>query len=244
MDFDAASKLLIIYSIFVKYVLKWECNKAVHLLFVYFKEVYDSVRREVLYNIPNEFDIPMKLVRLIKMCLNETYSSVRVGKHLFDMFPIRDGLKQGVALSQLLFYFGLEYTIRRVRVNHDGLKINSTHQLLVYVDDVNILGGSVHTIKKSTDALVVASNETGLLVNGDKTKYMVMSRYRNAGRSHSIKIDNSSLEGVEDFKYLGITVTNQNSFRREFRADLSQGMVAVIRCRIFVFLFTIPKYKY
>jgi len=90
----------------------------------------------------------MKLIRLIKICLNKTYGRLRVGKHLSDMFPIRNGLKQRDALSPLLFNFALEYAIRRVQVNQDGLKLNGTHQLLVDVDNVNTLGGSVHTIKK------------------------------------------------------------------------------------------------
>jgi len=72
------------------------------------------------------------------------------------------------------------------------MKLNCTHQLLVYADDVNILCGSVHTIKKITEALVVASKEIGLEWNADKTKYMVMSRDQDAGRSQSIKIDNRS----------------------------------------------------
>jgi len=101
---------------------KWEFNEAVHQLFIDFKKAYNSVRREVFYNILIEFGIPMKLVRLIKMCLTETYSRVRVGKNLSDMFPIRNGLKQGDGLSPLLFNFALKYAIRGAQVSQDDLK--------------------------------------------------------------------------------------------------------------------------
>ena len=93
-----------------------------------------------MYNILIEFGIPKKLVSLIKMCLTEMYSRVRVGKNLSEMFPIRNGLKQGDALSPLLFNFALEYAIKRVQVNQDDLKLSDRHQLLAYADDVNILG--------------------------------------------------------------------------------------------------------
>jgi hypothetical protein len=94
----------------------------------------------------------IRLVRLIKMCLTETDNRVRVCKNLFDMFPIRNCLKQGDTLSPLLVNFGVEYPIRRVQVNHDRLKLNGTHQLLVYAVDVNMLG-EVYIIQWKTQKL-------------------------------------------------------------------------------------------
>jgi len=184
---------------------------------IVFKKAYDSVRREVMCNTVSECGIPMKLVMLIKMCLNETKTRVLVGRHLSDMFSIRNGLKQGDALLSLLFKFALDYAIRRVQVNQDGLKLNGTHQLLVYADDANISVGSVRAVKKNTDALLASSKEIGLEVNADKTKYVVMSRDQNAGQSHNIKMDNSSFERVEEFRYLGTTFTNPNSIQEEIK---------------------------
>ena len=91
---------------------------------------------------------------------------------------------------------------------------------MVYADDVNILGGNVHTMKENIEALLVISKETGLEVNADKTQYMVMSRDQNAGRSHDLKIYNSSSERVEEFKYLRTTLTNQNSIQEEIKSRL------------------------
>ncbi len=186
-----------------------------HQLFIDFKKAYNSVRWEDLYNILMEFGFPKKLIRLIKMCLTETYSRVRVGKYLSDMFPIINGLKKGNGLSPLLFNFALVYAIRRVHVNQDGLKLNGTHQLLAYAVDINVLGGGIYTVKENAEALVVATKEFGIEVNVDKTKYMVMSREQTAGLSHTLKFDSSSIERVKELKIFGTNLANQNSINDE-----------------------------
>jgi hypothetical protein len=98
-----------------------------------------------------EFRVPMKLVRLIKMHLNKMYSKVHIDKHLSDNFPTQNGLKQGDALFPLLFNFALEYAIRKDQENQVGLKLIGTNQLLIYADDVNLLGDNIDTRKKTKE---------------------------------------------------------------------------------------------
>jgi len=196
-----------------------------HQLFIEFKTAYASVRREILFNVLIEFGISIKLVGIIKMCLTEAHSRFRVGKNLSDMLPFRNGLKKGDALSPLLFNFVLDYAFRSVQVKQDGLKLNVTHYLLVYADDVNIFGGNVPTIKEHVEALIVARKEIGLEVNANKPKYMVMSRDKNAGQSHNTKIGKRFFETVKEFKYFGTTSTSQNSIQEEIRSSLKPGNV-------------------
>ena len=108
----------------------------------------------------------MKLAKLIKICLNGSSNGVRVGTCLCDMFSVKS------YLLPLFLNFAVEHAISRVQANQDDLKLNGTNQFLVYADDINILGGSIHTIRKNIEALVIASKETGLEVKAEKTKYM------------------------------------------------------------------------
>jgi hypothetical protein len=115
----------------------------------------------------------------------------------------------------------LEYAIRRVQENQEGLILNGTHQPLTYADNVNIVRENIDTIQRNTKALLDASKEVGLEVNPEKTKYILVSRCQKAGQRQSIKVGNMSFEGVAKSKYLGTTLTDKNCIHEDIKSRIN-----------------------
>jgi hypothetical protein len=165
---------------------------------------------------------------MTKMCL---YSKAHIGKHLSDSFLFQNGLKQGDASLLLLFNFALVYANGKVQENQLGLKLNGTCSLLVYADDMNLLGDDLGTTNKNKETLINAGKEVGLKVNTEKIVYMLVSHHQNIGQYRDMKLENKSFENVSQFKYLETTVTNQNFIQEE-----SKTMLVTIQSRTFCLL--------
>lgn len=195
---------------------RWEYAQDIHSLFVDFTKAYDSVDKMTLVKILRAFGIPDKLVRLIKAVTQVSKLRVRVGNSLTEEFEVATGLKQGDALSPMLFNLILEHVIRKV-LNHDsGVELNGKHQIIGYADDLALLGTCANEVRIMAKTLEEEGRKVGLRINQDKTEYFHMRRYKDTrARRKDLVVEGTTYKGVEKFKYLGCTVTDTNERHEE-----------------------------
>jgi len=192
----------------------YEIGKDLHLVFVHYKQAYDSVDKEELWKVLVILGIPKKYTNVIKACYEKILCRVCYIQGISDPFKVKSGLKQWDALSPALFNLALEKIIRDTN-NDRRMEISNEQVMLAYADDIVLMGGTKEEIINSTSKLINASKGIGLHVNEGKTKYMVVSR--RPPNIDSIVVNNYKFEKVDNFKYLGVNINNKNDMHIAYR---------------------------
>ena len=200
-----------------------EYNLQTHHLFIDFKAAYDSVKRNELWQIMLENGFPTKLVKLIRATLDGSKSCVRVADEVSTSFVTLDGLKQGDALSNLLFNIALEGAIRRAGVQRNGTIITRSHMLLGVADDIDTIGINGRVVEEAFEPFKRETANIGLTINATKTKYMVAGRSRgsNSDVGSEVVFGGEKFEVVDEFVYLGTLVTCDNDVTREVKRRIA-----------------------
>lgn len=193
-----------------------EFDKDVHVLFVDFRKAYDSIHRESLLNILKDFEFPRKIINLIGASLNHTDIQVKIGNGTSQPTRVTTGLRQGDALSPVLFNLVLERVIREMNISEGVILGQIRIGMLAYADDIALLGEDLDMIKRLGSNLINTAKKVGLTVNEEKTEYLVASRRnRNGGLEQYIKIEELKFKRVSQFKYLGSMITEDNDIKTE-----------------------------
>ena len=175
-----------------------------------------------MWSILEYFKIPKKLIDLLKMCYKDTRSRVKVGGELSGVFGTRSGLKQGCALSTLLFNLILEWVMRHTPPNTTPIKIGD-HEIdrLAFADDVDLMGEKLGGVVTTYTNFKQTARRPGLEINQDKTK--VMRATREEDEEGHVLMAGDRLEMVSQFKYLGSTVHSKNIIEREVTLRIGAG---------------------
>uniref|UniRef100_A0A0A9WMC2 Reverse transcriptase domain-containing protein n=1 Tax=Lygus hesperus TaxID=30085 RepID=A0A0A9WMC2_LYGHE len=217
------------------------------MLFIDYKQAFDRVDRNQLYRALQEFSIPVKLINLIKMTMNRTQAKVLVGKISSRNFEVTGGVRQGEALSAILFNLALHKAAKRVE-NRGSLTSRSS-QIMGYADDLAILGHTERAVREVFVELEQESKKLGLMINKEKTKYLVISPSETRRVARNLKIRPYSFEGVNSFKYLGVEINSENLISREIRNRIMAanrayfGLANLFKSRLLTRKTKVPLYK-
>ncbi|KAL4096954.1 hypothetical protein QTP88_021820 [Uroleucon formosanum] len=202
----------------------WEYDKNLCVLFVDFKKAYDSIHRPSLINIMKEFSFPKKLINLVEATLKYTEIEVKAANRASEPVRVTMGLRQGDALSPVLFNLVLEKVIREANITGGFSVGQTTVDLLAYADDIAILGNNVEEVKSSCRKLMKTAGKVGLQINDEKTEYILVNRREvNYRQGEIMEVDNHSFKRVSHFNYLGSILTNDNNIKVEIDTRLKKG---------------------
>lgn len=195
-----------------------------HMLFVDFKEAFDSVNRKELRKALEELEVPQKLVRLIIMTMSGSKSKVKLGNKMSEAFEFTKGVKQGDGLSATLFLIALHQAVKHLV--HPEPIFHESSQLCAYADDIDVIALSKEKLVELYEELEQRAESLGLVVNEAKTKYMVVSASEAIREPQDLVIGAKKFEGVARFKYLGNMLDNEANTTTAIKDRLQSGNAA------------------
>ncbi|CAG9829791.1 unnamed protein product [Diabrotica balteata] len=191
-----------------------EYKLELEMLFIDFKQAFDSIKRNVLMTALKKLKIPHKLRKLIEMTMRTTKISIKTQRGETEEFSINKGMKQGDALSTTLFNLALEYVLRNI--NKGNLRTRGG-QIIAYADDIVIIAKNRKIMKEMLEEIREKGEVMGLRLNQEKTKILRLGK---KPMKEKIKIGSSEFEEVEYFKYLGVTISKSGERKSEIKEKI------------------------
>ena len=190
-------------------------------LFIDFRQAFDKMNREKIYTNLLTLGIPNKLVKMIKMTLNSTIARVAIYGEVTESFEINTGVRQGDALSTLLFNLTLEAAIRKLQLR--GCLNTKSVQICAYADDIVICARSRNALIETLNKLEREAGAVGLHINDQKTKYMVCARTGIRDHASELRVGSHTFEKVDNFIYLGSEISSEGNINSEIQRRIHAG---------------------
>ncbi|KAL1448299.1 hypothetical protein WDU94_008926, partial [Cyamophila willieti] len=223
---STTDQIFIVKEAIAKY---WEFNRDFYLTFVDFSKAYDSLNRRKIWHKMEIFGVPDKIINLARLCTEDSKCKVKVNGLTSSSFNVNTGVRQGDGISPTLFNIAIEGALQKINRTGGGIKMGKKVNILAFADDVVIVAETVEETRNLMNILIEETEEVGLKINETKTKFMHVSRNKTRGMDH-MEVGNYNFERVNSFKYLGVTLTDDNQEDVEIQMRLNSAIKSSYAC--------------
>ena len=210
----------------------YEKNIELQILFIDFKQAFDSLKRQVVIEDGKRLGIPNKILRLIQRTMKDSRAAVFSSGEMSEKFEINKGVRQGDGLSATIFNIAVEGVMRACNIS--GSIIEKSVQIVAYADDLAIIARDSRSLKETLLRVKTEATKRGLEINQEKTKYMEIERRKRNDNIKEVEIGNFRFEKVENFKYLGSIINNKNERSIELKQRIQAGHKAYHKYKTFM----------